>query len=90
VSLYLTTQRGVFLVGLLLYERAAHSAEAGSSPPLGFAVLTAAPKYAEGRGLRLHVTSHATLEAVRALIPFKRLAALSRVSRKSVAKEGRA
>ena len=90
VVLYLTPQRGAFLVGLVLGERAAQAAEAGSLPPLALAALTAAPKYAEGRGIRLSVTSHATLEAVQALIPFKLLAPGPRVSRKSVAKQTRA
>jgi len=90
VILYLTPQRGAFLVGVVLGERAAQSAEAGSLPPLAMAALTAAPKYAEGRGIRLSVTSHATLEAVQALIPFKLLVPAPRASRKSVAKEKRA
>ena len=89
VILYLTPQRGAFLVGLVLGERAAQSAEAGSLPPLALAALTAAPKYAEGRGIRLSVTSQATLEAVQALIPFKLLAAPPRASRKSAAKQRR-
>ncbi len=90
VILYLTPQRGAFLVGLVLGERAAQGAEAGSLPPLALAALTAAPKYAEGRGIRLSVTSHATLEAVQALIPFKLIVQAPRASRKSVAKRRRA
>jgi hypothetical protein len=89
VILYLTPQRGAFLVGLVLGERAAQSAEAGSLPPLALAALRGAPKYAEGRGIRLSVTSRATLEAVRALIAFKLPAPASRVSRKPVAKQRR-
>jgi hypothetical protein len=90
VILYLTPQLDAFLVGLVLGERAAQSAEAGSLPPLALAALAAAPKYAEGRGIRLTVTSHAQLEAVQALIPYKLLAAAPRASRKSVAKPRRA
>ena len=90
VILYLTPQHGAFLVGLVLGERAAQSAEAGSLPPLALAALTAAPKYAEGRGIRLSVTSRAELEAAQALIPFKLLAPAPRASRKSVAKPRRA
>lgn len=95
VILYLTPQRGAFLVGLVLGERAARSAEAGSLPPLALAALRGAPKYAEGRGIRLSVTSHATLEAVRALIAFKLLvpacsglAALAADARRSAAGAG--
>jgi Protein of unknown function (DUF3788) len=90
VILYVIPQRGAFLVGLVLGERAAQNAEASSLPPLALAALTAAPKYAEGRGIRLSVTSQACLEAVQALVPFKLLAPAPRVSRKSLAKQRRA
>ena len=90
VILYLTPQHGAFLVGLVLGERAAQSAEASSLPPLALAALTAAPKYAEGRGIRLSVTSDAQLEAAQALVPYKRLGPPPRASRKAVAKPRRA
>ena len=57
VILYVTPQHGGFLVGLVLGERAARIAEAGSLPPLALAALAAAPRYAEGRGLRVSVSS---------------------------------
>ncbi|MGK2858898.1 MAG: DUF3788 family protein [Thermoanaerobaculia bacterium] len=81
VILYLTPQRGAFLVGLALGERAAQSAEAGFLPPLARAALAAAPKYAEGRGIRLSVTTDAQLQAAQALIPYKLIAAAPRASR---------
>ncbi|MRR12260.1 DUF3788 family protein, partial [bacterium] len=90
VILYLTPQHGAFLIGLVLGERAAQCAEAGSLPPLALAALAAAPKYAEGRGIRVSVTSSAELEAAQALIAFKLLAPAPRASRKSVAKPRRA
>lgn len=90
VILYLTPQRGAFLVGLALGERAAQSAEAGSLPPLALEALLAAPKCAEGRGVRLSVTSDAELEAAQALIPYKLLVSAPRASRKSAAKPRRA
>ena len=90
VILYLTPQRGAFLAGLVLGERAAQSAEAGPLPPLALAALTAAPKYAEGRGIRLSVTSRAALKAVQALLAFKLLAPARRVSRKPITKKRRA
>lgn len=90
VILYVTPQRGGFLVGLVLGERAARIAEAGSLPPLALAALAAAPRYVEGRGIRLSVSSHEGLEAVRALIPFKLLAPGRPVSRGSAARRGRA
>lgn len=90
VILYLTPQHGAFLVGLVLGERAAQIAEAAALPPLALAALTAAPKYAEGRGIRLSVTSDAELEAAQALIPYKLLAAAPRASRKSGARPRRA
>lgn len=90
VILYLTPQQDAFLVGLVLGERAAQSAEAGSLPPLALDALAAAPKYAEGRGIRLSVTSDEQLEAVQALVPYKLTAAAPRAPRKSVAKPKRA
>ncbi|MCM2315643.1 MAG: DUF3788 domain-containing protein [Thermoanaerobaculia bacterium] len=90
VILYLTPQRGAFLVGLVLGERAARSAEAGSLPPLAVEALAAAPKYAEGRGIRLSVTSDAELEAARALSPYTLSAAAPRASRTPAATPRRA
>lgn len=90
VILYLTPQRGAFLVGLVLGDRAARSAEASALPPLALAALTAAPTYAEGRGLRLSVSSPADLKAVQALVSLKLLAPVPRVARKPVAKPRRA
>jgi hypothetical protein len=90
VILYVTPQHGAFLVGLVLGERAAGIAEAGSLPPLALAALAAAPRYAEGRGLRVSVSSPEGLEAVLALIPFKLLPPGRPVSRSSVSRRGRA
>jgi hypothetical protein len=90
VILYLTPQHGAFLVGLVLGERAAQGAEASTLPPLALAALAAAPKYAEGRGIRLPVTSGVQLQAAQALIPYKLLAPAPRASRKSAARQRRA
>ena len=83
VILYLTPQRGVFLAGLVLGERAAQSAEGASLPPLAREALIAAPRYAEGRGMRVAVSTQDGLEAVLALLPFKMLPPAPRASQKS-------
>lgn len=90
IILYLTPQRGAFLAGLVLGERAAQSAEAGALPPAARAALAAAAKNAEGRGIRLSVNSNNALEAVQTLLAFKLLPATSGGSRKAAGKPKRA
>ncbi len=69
--LYLTPQEGAILVGLVLGERAALAAEQATLPGRAATALRAAPKYAEGRGIRIPVSSSADVAAVEALLPFK-------------------
>jgi len=62
--LYLTPQRGVFLVGMALGEKAVHAALQGNLPAEVRAVIDEAPRYAEGRGIRLPVARKRDLRAV--------------------------
>lgn len=70
VVLYLTPQAGQFLVGLVLGEKAV-AAAGRDLPPAVLAALDAAPRYAEGRGLRLPVTTLDDLPAVHRLAAAK-------------------
>ncbi|QQR73034.1 MAG: DUF3788 family protein [Holophagales bacterium] len=63
VVLYLTPQAGRFLVGMALGEKAVAAAGRELPAPV-LALLDAAPRYAEGRGLRLPVVALADLPAV--------------------------
>lgn len=71
ILLYLTPQAGTFLVGIVLGERAVKAAfEAGLPEPVRAAVETA-PRYAEGRGLRLTVSKATELRAILTLVDAK-------------------
>lgn len=71
VILYLTPQDGVVLAGLVLGEKAARAAEEAELPAAALSALQDAPRYAEGRGLRIAVSSAVDAAAVEALLPFK-------------------
>jgi hypothetical protein len=71
VILYLTPCERHFLVGLVLGEKAVAAARAiGLTAPM-LARVEAAPRYAEGRGLRLAIRAKADLEAVLRLVAAK-------------------
>jgi len=67
VVLYLIPQRGYFLAGIVLGEKAEAAARAKGLPDTLVTLLDAAPKYAEGRGIRVPVHARADLLAVRVL-----------------------
>jgi len=69
--LYLTPQHGVFLVGLALGEKAVCVALEGNLPADVRAVIDQAPRYAEGRGIRLPVAKTRALRAVKILAAAK-------------------
>jgi hypothetical protein len=71
VLLYLTPQEGRFLVGLVLGEKAVAAAAEKGLPPAVLALLDAAPRYAEGRGVRLTIAPGDDLETVRHLFALK-------------------
>ena len=70
--LYLTPQAGTFLVGVALGEKAIAAAEAaGIASPRTLEVVAAAPKYAEGRGVRSPVASDEDLAVATELARIK-------------------
>lgn len=71
VLLYLTPQEGRFLVGIVLGEKAAAAARASDLPASVIALVDAAPRYAEGRGIRLPVGPGANVEPIRRLVALK-------------------
>ena len=71
VVLYLTPQAGQFLVGVVLGEKAAQAAHASGLSQFVLTLIDSAPKYAEGRGIRVPVASKADLLAVQQLAALK-------------------
>lgn len=71
IVLYLTPQAGSFLVGVVLGEKAVKAARDSGLPEAVLALVEAAPRYAEGRGLRLTVTRDEDLIAVQKLAAAK-------------------
>ena len=71
IVLYLTPQREHFLVGVVLGEKAVRKAREGDLAPEVAALIDQAPKYAEGRGIRLAVATRQDLRAVQALAAAK-------------------
>lgn len=72
VILYLTPQRGQFLVSFALGERAVVAARGAALPPATMRVVDAAPRYAEGRGVRFQVKSRRPVTALATLAQIKR------------------
>jgi hypothetical protein len=71
ILVYLTPQDGRFLVGLVLGEKAVAVAAEKGLPPAVLALLDAAPRYAEGRGIRLTIAPGDGLDTVRHLVALK-------------------
>jgi hypothetical protein len=72
VLAYLTPQAGRMLVGVVLGEKAIDRAQAaGFASRATMAVVDAAPRYAEGRGVRLEVRTDADLAIARELVRIK-------------------
>lgn len=71
VLVYLTPQDGRFLAGFVLGEKAVAAAAENGLPPAVLALLDAAPRYAEGRGIRVTVGSGGDLSTVRHLVALK-------------------
>ncbi|MCL4809005.1 MAG: DUF3788 family protein [Thermoanaerobaculia bacterium] len=71
VLLYLTPGEGCFLAGLVLGEKAVAAAAEKGLPPAVLGLLAAAPKYAEGRGLRLRIAPGDDLEPLWRLVALK-------------------
>ena len=71
VVLYLTPQGGRFLAGVVLGEKAARAARDGGASQAVLALIEGAPRYAEGRGIRMPVARPGDLQTVRRLLALK-------------------
>ncbi len=71
VILYLTPQAGAFLVGVVLGEKAARAAHDEGAPAPVVELIEAAPRYAEGRGIRMTVSARKDLDVARRLASLK-------------------
>ncbi len=70
VVLYMTPQAGCFLVGIVLGDKAAQAAHRSGLSDSVLALIDNAPRYAEGRGIRLSVAHR------NELLPVQQLAAV--------------
>lgn len=71
VILYMAPQAGQFLVSFALGEKAAAAAQASRLPESIKAAIAAAPRYAEGRGVRFEVRNSRPLVALATLAVIK-------------------
>lgn len=71
VILYLTPQEGCFQLGVALGEQAVRSAHEAVLPAHILALLDAAPRYPEGRGIRLSIRSPDDLATAETLAAIK-------------------
>lgn len=71
VILHMTPCRGHFLAGVVLGEKTVAAAQAGGLPKPVLAALEAAPRYAEGRGIRRRVSTIQDMRLVMRLVELK-------------------
>ena len=71
ILVYLTPQAGQFLVGIVLGEKAVRAAHESGLPNALLELLDAAKPYAEGRGIRLPVTTSDGVGTVLRLLELK-------------------
>jgi hypothetical protein len=71
IVLYMTPCKGHFLASLALGERAARAAHESRVPNAVLEIIDEAPRYAEGRGVRIAVKTKKDLENVRKLAAIK-------------------
>ncbi len=71
VILYLIPQAGRFLVGIVLGAKAVAAAQGAGLPAPVLAALAAAPRFAEGTGLRLPISGERDLPPVEILTALK-------------------
>ena len=69
--LYMTPCRKHFLVGFALGEKAVKAAHDAGLPDSVIAVIDEAPRYAEGRGVRIEIRNKRDLDAVKKLAAVK-------------------
>jgi hypothetical protein len=72
VIVYMTPREGRFLVSFALGEKAVAAARAAGLPAELLAAIDAAPRYAEGRGVRVEVRSLKDARGIAALAGIKR------------------
>jgi hypothetical protein len=72
VIVYMMPQDGQFLASFALGEKAVAAARAAKLPAAVLSAIDAAPKYAEGRGVRLEVRSVRQVASVARLAQIKR------------------
>ena len=68
---YMTPCRAHFLASFVLGDKACRSAQAAGLPAAVLALIEAAPRYAEGRGVRVPVRTRKDLASVRSLAAIK-------------------
>jgi hypothetical protein len=71
VVVYMTPQAGHFLVGVVLGDKAVERAHEVGLPEAVFKLIDNAPRYAEGRGIRLTVATRDDLRIVQRLAAAK-------------------
>jgi hypothetical protein len=71
VLLYMTPQAGQFLLGVVLGDKAAKAAHDAGAPEAVLALIDSAPRYAEGRGIRMPITTRADLDVAQTLTALK-------------------
>lgn len=69
--LYLTPGRGFYYAGFVLGGKAVETARQSGLPASILEIISSAPKYAEGTGVRLEVRTEEDLEAVKKLTKIK-------------------
>lgn len=68
---YLIPCKGHFRVGMALGEKAVRAARENDLPPSVLEIIEASPRYAEGRGVRIEVTTKSDLKTVEVLAAIK-------------------
>ena len=71
VIIYMTPCRGYFLASFALGEKAVRAARDAKLPAKILSAIDAAPKYAEGRGVRIEVRTKADVKAIAKLAAIK-------------------
>jgi hypothetical protein len=71
VVLYMTPQVGHFLLGVVLGDKAVRTAHGARLPEPVLALIDTAPRYAEGRGIRLPIATRDDLVAAQTLAALK-------------------
>lgn len=75
ILVYLTPEEGRFRVGLVLGSKAVAAARASRLSAAAASIVDAAPRYAEGHGVRFHIASKQDMAPVEELLGIKFAAA---------------